>query len=94
MSRLGESAQHRPGGTRCVAQQSDKAWWSTLPDPPRNVGNALLSRITNIRDLLWVDFTAYDIWPPQWAIARVADLRRGLGRGLGLSRLPAVLPRS
>ena len=24
--------------------QSDKAWWSTLPDPPRNIGNALLRR--------------------------------------------------
>ena len=28
-------------------------------------GNALLSRVPNTRDLLWVDFTAYDIWPPE-----------------------------
>ena len=45
--------------------QSDKSWWSTLADPPRDIGNALLSRNPNTRDLLWVDFTAYDIWPPQ-----------------------------
>jgi len=45
--------------------QSDKSWWSALPNPPRNIGNALLSTIPNTRDLLWVDFTAYDIWPPE-----------------------------
>jgi hypothetical protein len=45
--------------------QSDKSWWSALGDPPRDIGNALLSRIPNTRDLLWVDFTAYDIWPPE-----------------------------
>ena len=45
--------------------QSDKTWWSTLPDPPRDIGNALLSAIPNTRDLVWVDFTAYDIWPPE-----------------------------
>ena len=41
------------------------SWWSTLADPPRDIGNALLSRIPNTRDLLWVDFTAYDIWPAE-----------------------------
>ena len=44
---------------------TDRKWWSKLPDPPRTIGNALLSRIPNARDLLWVDFTAYDIWPPE-----------------------------
>jgi hypothetical protein len=44
--------------------QSDKAWWSSLNDPPRTIGNALLAAIPNTRDLVWVDFTAYDIWPP------------------------------
>ena len=43
--------------------QSDKSWWSALPDPPRNIGNSLLAEIPNTRDLAWVDFTAYDIWP-------------------------------
>ena len=45
--------------------QSDKSWWSALGDPPRDIGNALLSAIPNTRDLVWVDFTAYDIWPPE-----------------------------
>jgi hypothetical protein len=45
--------------------QSDKSWWSSLADPPRDIGNALLTNIPNTKDLLWVDFTAYDIWPPE-----------------------------
>ncbi|MCI0579729.1 MAG: hypothetical protein L0332_12670 [Chloroflexi bacterium] len=45
--------------------QSDKSWWDDLADPPRDIGNALLTAIPNTRDLLWVDFTAYDIWPPE-----------------------------
>ena len=44
--------------------QSDKTWWNNLSDPPRAIGNALLAAIPNTRDLVWVDFTAYDIWPP------------------------------
>lgn len=44
--------------------QSDQTWWSSLNDPPRTIGNALLAAIPNTRDLVWVDFTAYDIWPP------------------------------
>ncbi len=45
--------------------QSDWGWWSDMADPPREIGNALLSAIPNTRDLVWVDFTAYDIWPPE-----------------------------
>jgi hypothetical protein len=45
--------------------QSDKAWWSNLSDPPRLIGNEILRNIPNTRDLVWVDFTAYDIWPPE-----------------------------
>jgi hypothetical protein len=45
--------------------QSDKAWWSDFADPPAEIGNALLRNIPNTRDLVWVDFTAYDIWPPE-----------------------------
>jgi hypothetical protein len=44
---------------------SDERWWSTLADPPADIGNALLAAIPNTRDLVWVDFTAYDIWPPE-----------------------------
>ena len=31
----------------------------------RVIGNELLRNIPNTRDLVWVDFTAYDIWPPE-----------------------------
>jgi hypothetical protein len=44
--------------------RSDKKWWSKLSgDPPTVIGNALLGQIPNTRDLIWVDFTATDIWP-------------------------------
>jgi hypothetical protein len=43
--------------------QSDKTWWSNLADPPSAIGNAILQSIPNTKDLVWVDFTAYDIWP-------------------------------
>jgi hypothetical protein len=45
--------------------QSDKAWWKLYPDPPTAIGRAILSSVPNARDLVWVDFTAYDIWPPE-----------------------------
>jgi hypothetical protein len=45
--------------------QSDNAWWKNLSDPPGDIGHALLQAIPNTRDLIWVDFTAYDIWPPE-----------------------------
>ena len=44
---------------------SDRRWWRNLSDPPSTIGNALLGRIPNTRDLVWVDFTAYQIWPAQ-----------------------------
>src|SRR5262245_40454407 len=45
--------------------QSDRKWWRKLSDPPKTIGDALLAAIPNTQDLLWVDFTAYDIWPPE-----------------------------
>ena len=44
---------------------SDKRWWSALSNPPRYIGNEILDDVPNTSDLVWVDFTAYDIWPPQ-----------------------------
>ena len=44
---------------------SDERWWSTLTDPPRVIGNELIRAIPNTRSLVWVDFTAYEIWPPE-----------------------------
>ncbi len=42
---------------------SDRSWWSRLNDPPKTIGNGILSRVPNTSDLFWVDFTAHDIWP-------------------------------
>jgi hypothetical protein len=42
---------------------ADRPWWRNLTNPPRTIGRALLNRIPNTRDLIWVDFTAYRIWP-------------------------------
>jgi hypothetical protein len=42
---------------------SDRAWWSKLVNPPLAIGNGILSRVPNTRDLIWVDFTAQEIWP-------------------------------
>jgi len=43
--------------------KADQKWWSRLPDPPKTIGNGILSRVPNTADLFWVDFTAYTIWP-------------------------------
>jgi len=48
-----------------IGYKSDMRWWKKFADPPSTIGNALLTRVTNTRDLLWVDFTAYAIWPPE-----------------------------
>jgi len=45
--------------------RSDKKWWKKLSDPPSGIGNAILANTPNTSDLLWVDFSAYDIWPPE-----------------------------
>ena len=42
---------------------SDRAWWSKLSDPPKTIGEGILSRVPNTLDLFWVDFTAQEIWP-------------------------------
>ncbi len=43
----------------------DKKWWSRLANPPGDIGRAILNQTPNTTDLYWVDFSAYDIWPPQ-----------------------------
>jgi len=43
----------------------DRKWWSRLSDPPKDIGQAILAQTPNTMDLYWVDFTAYDIWPPE-----------------------------
>ena len=43
----------------------DRRWWSRLSDPPGDIGHAILNAVPNTSDLYWVDFSAYDIWPPE-----------------------------
>jgi hypothetical protein len=43
---------------------ADKRWWKTLIDPPKTIGNGILTRVPIVMDLYWVDFTAYRIWSP------------------------------
>jgi hypothetical protein len=43
----------------------DRKWWSRLADPPGDIGKAIMARTSNTSDLYWVDFSAYDIWPPE-----------------------------
>ena len=41
----------------------DRKWWSKLSDPPRQLAAAIKARVPNSDDLIWVDFTAEEIWP-------------------------------
>ena len=41
----------------------DRRWWSQFSDPPRHIGDAIRTRVPNTRDVVWVDFTAQEIWP-------------------------------
>ncbi len=41
---------------------ADRFWWKRLGDPALDIGRALLSRIPNTSDLIWVDFTMEEIW--------------------------------
>jgi beta-glucosidase len=43
---------------------SDRRWWSTLGDPPGDIGAAILARVPNAEGLYWVDFTILDAFPP------------------------------
>ncbi|HLF91008.1 MAG TPA: hypothetical protein VI451_18840 [Anaerolineales bacterium] len=42
---------------------ADRPWWSEFPDPPAEIGNALLDNIPNTEALFWVDFTILDVFP-------------------------------
>ncbi|NUM44091.1 MAG: hypothetical protein HUU38_05245 [Anaerolineales bacterium] len=42
---------------------ADRPWWGEYPDPPAEIGNALLQNIPNTESLFWVDFTILDVFP-------------------------------
>ncbi len=37
--------------------EADRSWWSSLDDPPRDLGQAILDAVPNTYGLFWVDFT-------------------------------------
>ena len=43
--------------------QTDKDWWSTLEDPPKEIGDVLIDSISNCEYIYWVDFTILDVFP-------------------------------
>jgi hypothetical protein len=55
-----------------VGYPADRTWWQQLADPAKDIGKALLARIPNTSDLIWVDFTMEEIWPPA-AVARKSE---------------------
>jgi len=42
----------------------DKKWWGSFDDPPRTIGEAILSAVPNTAGLYWVDFTVLQVFPP------------------------------
>jgi len=44
---------------------ADKIWWQNLQDPPKDIGQALLDKVSNTQGLFWVDFTVLDVFPPE-----------------------------
>ena len=43
---------------------ADRVWWGKFADPPKTIGEAILSAVPNTTGLYWVDFTALDVFPP------------------------------
>lgn len=46
-----------------VGYNSDKPWWSKLPDPPRTLGEAIRKRTRQDIGIIWVDFSLRDVLP-------------------------------
>ena len=44
--------------------QTDRPWWSTLADPPGEIGRRILAVAPNTAALFWVDFSVLDVFPP------------------------------
>lgn len=46
-----------------VGYNSDKPWWSKLPDPPKTIGEAILGSVRRDIGIIWVDFSLRDVLP-------------------------------
>jgi hypothetical protein len=46
-----------------IGYNSDKPWWSKLPDPPKTLGEAIRSRVRQDIGIIWVDFSLRAVLP-------------------------------
>ena len=46
-----------------VGYNSDKPWWSKLPDPPKTLGEAIRKRARQDIGIIWVDFSLREVLP-------------------------------
>jgi hypothetical protein len=60
----GETFAPAPVGFQ-YGYSTDKVWWQELSDPPKAIGQVLLDNVPNTRGLFWVDFTVFDVFPPE-----------------------------
>ncbi len=53
-----------------VGYEIDRPWWNRLPDPFRDIGQAILDKVSNTRGLFWADFTLREVfWPSSFYIS-------------------------
>lgn len=43
----------------------DQTWWGILDDPVKTIGERILSAAPNTEGLFWVDFTLFQVFPPE-----------------------------
>lgn len=46
-----------------IGYNSDKPWWSKLPDPPKTIGDAVRKRLRQDIGIIWVDFSLREVLP-------------------------------
>jgi hypothetical protein len=46
-----------------IGYNSDKPWWSKLPDPPKTLGEAIRKMTRQDIGIIWVDFSLRDVLP-------------------------------
>ena len=46
-----------------IGYNSDKPWWSKLPDPPKAIGEAIRKRVRQEMGIIWVDFSVREVLP-------------------------------
>ncbi|MEE9384749.1 MAG: hypothetical protein V3V08_15200 [Nannocystaceae bacterium] len=47
-----------------VGYDTDEDWWSEMDDPVAELGAAIREELDSAKAFIWVDFTIYDVFPP------------------------------